>query len=119
VIPDRVLVSFKGVVDDRANAGVLADRRHSTAQRTLITHEIRELAACARTGRIDHAEIAVEEHATVFSLTQDQFPVFRIYDRELLDDLLGQYVQVSGASISISRQGTFTRGSRQQLAQAL
>jgi len=31
VIPNRVLVRFEGVVNDRANAGVFADRRHSTA----------------------------------------------------------------------------------------
>jgi hypothetical protein len=107
VIPDRVLVRFKGVVDDRANAGVLADRRHSAAQRTLITHEIREIAACTGTGLIDHAPIAIEEHATVFGLMQDQLPVLRIYYGVFPDDLVGRHVQVSGERLEIAARDVY------------
>src|SRR5713101_3949236 len=77
-VANRVFICFEGVIDDRANAGVFTDRRHSTAQRTLITHQIRELPAGAWTGFLNHAEIPIEEHASVSGLTQDCLPVLRI-----------------------------------------
>jgi len=44
----------------------------------------------------------MEEHASIFGLTQDRLPVLRIYYRVFLDELFGWCVQVSGERLDIA-----------------
>ena len=63
--------------------------------------EVGELPAGAWTGFVDHAEIAIEEYASVFGMPQHVLPVLQIGDRVVPDDLLWQYIQVSRKSFNI------------------
>jgi hypothetical protein len=69
--------------------------------------EVGELPAGAWTGFVDHAEIAIEEYASVFGMPQHVLPVLQIGDRVVPDDLLWQYIQYR-ASLSISSREMFT-----------
>jgi hypothetical protein len=95
-VSHRVLIRFESVVNDRTDGGVSTDRRHATAQRSVITREKREFPAGARTCFVHRTEITVQEYASAFGLTQDRLPVLRIGDRVLPENLCGRHVQVSG-----------------------
>jgi len=107
MVTNQLFIAFEHIVDDRTKTGSLEHGWHPAAQGAGARGKMRKLPACARASFVDHAQVPIEENATIFCVAQNSCGgIVWIGSRVLTHDISGFGSQVTGYSINIKIRHT-------------